>query len=120
MSEQTDSTVVVVELKEEKQSFLTGSLDLKRLLREVSRQSKPAVDALVLLLASKDEKIRLTAAIKLLELQVSVAKEINTDQIQRLIAELKYNPTGKKNLVAVDDDDSDKPLVDFHNIQKIE
>lgn len=118
MSNQEGSTSssVVVELQQEQHSFLTGAVDLKRLMRDVSRQSKPAVEALTKLLESKDEKIRLTAATKLLELHVSVAKEINTDHIQRLIAEIKYNRGGAKALIEVD---NDRPLVDFSTIREV-
>lgn len=117
MSDQTVSTSVVVELKQEPQSFLTQSIDLKRLLKDVSKQSKPAVDALVKLLASQDEKIRLSAAKALLDLQVSVAKEINADQMQRLVAELKLSG-GSKRLVEVEEDN--RPLVDFTTIREVD
>jgi len=118
MSDQAVSTSVMVELQQEVPSFLTQSIDLKRLLRDVSKQARPALDALIGLLASKDEKIRLTAAKTLLELQVSVAKEINTDQMQRLIAEVKLTGASKR-LVPIGEDDN-RPLVDFTTIREID
>lgn len=116
MNEQTGSTSIVVELQPEVQSFLTTGIDLKRLLKDVAKTSKDAVQALVTLLASKDEKIVLTAAKALLELHVNVADKINADQLQRLIAEVKLNPSGTRKLTAVDDD---RPLVDFSTIREV-
>lgn len=115
MNEQSSSTVVELQ----SQSFLTSGLNLKRLLNSVAKESKNAVEALVGLLASKDEKIQLAAAKALLELHVSVAKEINSDQLNRLIAETKLG-NGKR-LVSPndDDDDDDRPLVDFTTVQEI-
>lgn len=117
MSEVADSASVVVELVQDSPSFLKQSIDLKRLLKDVSRQSKPAVDALVGLLSSKDEKVRLAAAKSLLDLQVSVAKEVNQDQIQRLIAEFKLNSANGKSLVPLEEDD--RPMVDFTTIREV-
>jgi len=117
VSDQAVSTPsVVVELKQEVPSFLNGGIDLKRLLKDVARQSKPAVEALVKLLESKDEKVRLTAARTLLELQVTVAKEINSDEVNRLIAEMKLHGASKA-LVPVEDED--RPLVDFTTIREV-
>lgn len=107
---QEDSPRVV-----EVQSFLSSSIDLKRLLRDVSRQSRGAVDALVGLLSSQDEKVRLAAAKTLLELNVNVASAINEDALKRLIAETKLNSSSKK-LV---DSDSDVPLVDFGTVRTV-
>lgn len=117
MSDQAVSTAsVVVELKQEVPSFLHGGIDLKRLLKDVAKQSKPAVEALVKLLESKDEKVRLTAAKTLLELQVTVAKEINADEVNRLIAEMKLQGASKA-LVPVEEED--RPLVDFTTIREV-
>lgn len=119
MSDQSASTSVAieVELQPEVQSFLTTGIDLKRLLRDVARQSKNAVEALVKLLDSKDEKIQLTAAKALLELQVNVADKINSDQLNRLIAEMKLNGAGTKRLVNAEQEN--RPLVDFSTIREI-
>lgn len=99
----------------EVQSFLSSGIDLKRLLRDVARQSRPAVDALVELLASKDAKIKLAAAKALLELNINVATAINDDQLKRLIAETKIG-NGPKRLV---DADSNAPLVNFDVIREV-
>lgn len=116
MSNQSGSASVV-ELQPEVQSFLTTGIDLKRLLRDVSKQAKPAVEALVNLLASKDEKIKLAAAKALLELNVNVASAINDDNLKRLIAEVRLNPSGTRRLVA--SDDKTTPLVDFGTVREV-
>lgn len=127
MSDQTDSTsgansgsgAVQVVLQEE--SFTNGGLDLKKLLRDISKHSKAAIDKIVALMASKDEKVALAAAKTLLEMQTTVAKDMNTDQLQRLIAQVKLKP-GSKTLVPVgqeDDEENDRPVVDFTTIRQV-
>lgn len=101
-------------------SFLTNGIDLKRLLRDVSKQTRAAIDALTGLLSSNDEKIRLGAAKALLDLQVTVAKEISVDQMQRLIAEVKLNAGSRRLLGSGEDEDTSRPLVDFTTIQKVD
>lgn len=123
MSDQTDSTgSVAVVLQEENPSFIVGGLDLKKLLRDLSRHSKDAIDKIVALMASKDEKVALAAAKTLLEMQTQVAKDMNTDQLQRLIAQVKLNLGGGKRLIPVkgeDEEDSGKPVVDFTTIRQV-
>lgn len=104
-----------VVLQPEVQSFLTSGIDLKRLLRDVSKQQKPAVEALASLLTNNDPKIKLAAAKALLELNINVATAINDDNLKRLIAEVKLNPSGTRRLVASDEDTT--PLVDFSTIR---
>lgn len=119
MSDKSGSTASgVVEFVPEQQSFMVTPVDLKSLLRRIDRQSRHAVEALVKLLDSKDEKIRLTAATKLLEFQVSIAKEINTDQLQRMIAEIRNNPGASNKLVP--NDQKNRPLVDFTTIREVD
>lgn len=109
MADPSETQVVEV------QSFLSGGVDLKRLLREVAKQTRPAVEALVQLLGSKDEKVKLMAAKALLELNINVATAISDDQLKRLIAETKIG-NGPKRLV---DANSNIPLVDFTTIREV-
>lgn len=96
------------------------SIGLKSLKLELKRHSSTAVQALVTLLTDKDTdaKIRLQAATSLLELQVKVGDKISQDQIARLIAEVKLNPTGRKQLSS--SEDPGRPSVDFGTVQKIQ
>lgn len=118
MSNQT-ATVMVVQ--PDAPSFLDQSVDLKKLLRAVSRESAKAIDVLVKLLESKDEKTRLTAATRLLEFQVTVADKISADQIQRLIAQIKLNGPGQDKLIPLGGQPKEnRPLVDFATVQKVD
>ncbi len=91
------------------------SHDLSKLLRSLTLESQNAVDVLVTLLKSKDEKIRMAAAGKLLDMQVQVSELKNRDEVQRLLAEVKYGP---KSLVA--DGEGDSPMLDFSRIQDVD
>lgn len=103
------------------QSFLDDGIDkaLKSLKLELKRVSGDAVKALVKFLTDEkaEPKLRLQAATALLDFQVKVADKISADQIARLIAEVKLNPTGSKRLTT--DDDDDMPAVDFGTVQSI-
>lgn len=126
MTEKEGSTVnLVVETQPQLPSFLDDRVDLKRLARDIGRNSSKAVDVLVTLLGSTDEKVRLEAAKKLIEFQVAVAKEISADQMQRLIAEIKLVRQPKQKLIPAgeggdDGEKQNKPVVDFHTIRVIQ
>lgn len=100
-------------------SFLDNPINLKKLLREVSKHTAAAVETLVEIMndPNAEQKTRLGAASKLLEMQADVAKVISQDAIQRLVAEVRLNPTGTKRLKA--EDDSERPLVDFSTVQAV-
>lgn len=112
---------VPVTLAVETPDFMTSVLDLKKLLRDLSKHSKTAIEKLAVLIASQDERIALSAVRTLLEMQTQIAKDINTDQLQRLIAQVKLNG-GVKRLLPVDKEDEeqdDRPTVDFTNIRVV-
>lgn len=72
-------------------SFLNHSLELEDLFKDLGKASKSALKVLLEIMKdSKDEGRRMQAALKVLELQVSVADKVSADQIQRLIAEYKF------------------------------
>jgi hypothetical protein len=126
MSDETSSSnSVVVTLEEENPSFLNGGVDLKKLQKDLARHSKAAIEVLVAELQHKTSaEIRIRAATKLLEFQVQVAKEINADQVQRMIAEIKLNRNPQNKLIPVKDsedgEEKNKPIVDFSNIREVE
>jgi LPS O-antigen subunit length determinant protein (WzzB/FepE family) len=115
----TTSTVMVV--KPDATNFLDESVDLKKLLKALSKVSAKAIEVLVKQLESTDDKARERAAKLLLEMQVTVAEKISADQMQRLIAQVKLTrPTGT--LVPLGGEgggQKQRPLVDFGNIQEI-
>jgi hypothetical protein len=99
-------------------SFLVDGIDLKALHKNLKSFSKEAVETLVTLLKSNNHKIKLQAAQVLLNLQVTVAKEISDDQIQRLVAEIKVANGSQGKIEG--DDEKNTPLVDFTNIRGVD
>lgn len=83
--------------------------DLNATLKKLTKESDGAVETLVALMASEDEKIRLGAASKIIDLQRQIANDINQDELQRLIANVKFG--GPKQL-EVDEDDN-MPAIDY-------
>lgn len=123
-TEKTGSTSLVVVTKEENPSFLTDQLQLKKLSKELTKATKEAIDILIKLLESSDEKVRLQAASKLLEFDIDVKKAISQDQMQRLIAEIKLNKGPSAKLIPLVDPDTEgkqklKPLVDFSSLREV-
>lgn len=116
--EPENSGSVTVALQVKKNTFLDTEIDLKRLSRELSKASKDAVEVLVKMLESKDVRLQMQAAIKLLEFDIDVKKAIAQDQIQRVIAEIKLSGGGSKTLELADGDKK-KPIVDFGTIRSI-
>lgn len=115
------SEVGAVQVVLPEESFLSGGLDLKKLLRDLSKHGRTAIDKLVKLMENDDPKVALAAAKTLLEMQTTVAKDMNTDQLQRLIAQVKLG-RGTKTLVPVgekDDEENDRPVVDFTTIRQV-
>lgn len=117
MSDDTGSVSLVVATDEER-SFLAQSLDLKPIARKLAPASKKAIEVLITLMESKDEKIKLAAATKLLESHVDVEKQISQDQMQRLIAEIKVAQNGGKRLVDAGSG-KPRPVVDFNTIREV-
>ncbi len=116
----SDQTTTVMVVQPDTPSFLSTSVDLKKLLRAVSKESAKAIDVLVKLMGSNDEKIRLTAASKLLEFQVTVADKISQDQMSRLIAQVKLHGPSQGTLVPLPGQKDDKrPLVDFTTVREV-
>lgn len=82
------------------------------MLKSLTAESEGAVEMLVAIMNNKDtdDKTKLAAASKLLDLQRQVAADINQDELQRLIANVKF---GGPRQLEVDDD---TPDVDFTQV----
>lgn len=115
--EDSGSTTVALQVK--RVSFLDDSVKLKVLSRELSKSSKDAIDVLVEMLGSPDMRLRFQAATKLLEFDIDVKKAISSDQIQRVIAEIKLNGAGGSKSLELEDNKPKRPLVDFGTIRQI-
>jgi hypothetical protein len=124
MTTQENGSVTATVVTTREESFLTDKLKLDKLLRSLATASKKAVEALETALNSQDEKVRVAAADKLLAFYVSTAKEVNNDQIQRLIAELKLNGGRGKRLIPLEhggegQSGRPRPVVDFETIRDV-
>lgn len=85
---------------------------LKDVLKKLNKESEGAVEMIVAVMnsAEADDKTKLAAASKLLDLQRQVAQDINQDELQRLIANVKFG--GPRQLEM----DDDTPDVDFTQV----
>jgi HEAT repeat protein len=119
-NENTGSVTATVVLTEQNPSFLEEKVQLQKLSKELSKASKEAIEILLSLLTSKDERIRMQAAIKLLEFEIDVKKAISQDQMQRLIAEIKLNRDPQTTKIPLEADGKKRPIVDFSTIRQID
>ena len=106
-------------------SFIRKRHELDKLFKALQELSPKAIELLEGILEDVELpiKIRFEAAQTLLNKQIDTAKQINADEMQRLIAEYKFNRDGGRlkgigNGSTVDDDD-DTPLLDFDNVRQI-
>ena len=110
---------ITVALQVKKLTFLEEEVQLKKLSRELSKSSKDAIDVLVLMLQNKDDRIKMQAAIKLLEFDIDVKKAISSDQIQRVIAEIRLNGSSGSKTLELESEKAKRPIVDFSRIREI-
>lgn len=96
------------------QSLFKKTHELAKMLRSIKKVSDKAIKVLEMGLESEDEKIRMQAAQQLLKFYVDTAKEVNQDQINRLILEIKS--TGLIGNGSTANDDDTTPKLDFDSI----
>lgn len=99
-------------------SFTQDEIKLKKLLKALDKASVEAVEVLLKCMHSQDEKIRLTAATKLLDFHIDVTEKINADKIQRMVAEIKLVKSTNGSLVPIDE--SKRPVVDFTTVRTLD
>lgn len=87
--------------------------ELTKLLKSLEKESQEAVETLIALMKSTEvsDKIKLEAACKLLDMQKEVAESINTDELQRTIANFKFG--GPRQL----EEEDDVPEISFDIVQ---
>lgn len=111
----------IVAVKETNPSFIRRKGELSQLLKSLTRVSEDAVSVLIDAMtdSSVDKKTKISCAEKLLDFQISVAKEVNSDNMQRLIAEIKLNkqPMGSS-LEAIEAEKNSRPVIDFTTIRE--
>jgi hypothetical protein len=104
----------VVETKQ--QAIFKKDHELKKILGQLKKVSKKAIETLEAGLTSDDERVRMIAAEKLLKFYVDTANEINADELKRLLLEVKASGLIGAGSTASQDDDS--PALDFDNISE--
>ena len=115
-----NSMTITAVVQEKNPTFLDDEVQLKKLAKQLATASKEAIDVLLELLKSKDERVRMQAAMKLIEFDIDVKKAISQDQIQRLIAEIKLNRGGGlQQLQAGEEQSKKRPIVDFSTIRSV-
>jgi hypothetical protein len=90
--------------------------DLKGILKKLGTESLEAIEVLVTLLKSTDDRIKLSAATKLIDAHVQVSNIVNDDAFKRVLAEAKYPTPGE--LTTEEEDDT--PQINFEEIQDCE
>lgn len=123
MNNSNGSVSVNVVTQEANPSFLAttgGWHELKKLIKEANKASIKALDALIQIMENtEDDKLKAQCAKDIIQMTVALNKEVNTDQMQRLIAEIRLNRGPQGKLVQLEDGE-DKPLppkVDFNTIK---
>jgi hypothetical protein len=90
--------------------------ELSAILKKLTAESEGAVEKLVfLMMKSGDEKLQLLAASKILDMQREIARDINNDQLQRIIGNVKFG--GPRQLSTEEEDDM--PQIDFSQVQDV-
>ena len=112
---------MIVVTKEEEQSFLKNQIQLQKLARGLKKASVSALEVLQNIMEStKDEKVKMACAEKILAFHISVEDKIAVDSMQRMIAEIKLGGGMKSKLVALEDENKPtRPRVDFHTVQEV-
>lgn len=101
-------------------SFVRKKHDLDKLSKKLAKEVEAAVDALINILeTTKDEKVRLAAAKSLIEYNIDVSDKINKDEMQRLIAEVRLNPTGAAGRLEADSSGISRAVINFNEIQDV-
>lgn len=105
-----------VVLTRHRHTFIKRKHSLDALHKDLDHASKEAVEVLLdIMQTTQDEKLKASCAEKLLKFKIDVATEIGTDQMQRLIAEIKFGGGQKQRNLTTDDDD--RPILDFDTVQ---
>jgi hypothetical protein len=88
--------------------------ELAKLVRDLKKVSKKALDVLEQGLSSQDERVRMLAAEKLLKFYMDSAEAQRADEIKAMLLDIKVNGLIGGGSTAEEDDDT--PALDFDNI----
>lgn len=87
--------------------------ELEKLLKDLKRLNGQALEVLKEGMSCEDLKVRVQCADKILSYTTSISKEIDTQQLNRLIASIRFD-AANNNLTAVED--SSGPVLAFDEI----
>lgn len=96
-------------------SMFKKTHELAKLVRDLKKISKKAVDVLEAGLSSNDERVRMMAAEKLLKFYMDSANEVRQDEIKAMLLDIKMNGLIGNGSTAEDDS---TPALDFDNISE--
>jgi hypothetical protein len=88
--------------------------ELTDLLKKLKKLSKKTIEVLEQGLESKDERIKQQAANKIMDYLISMSKEVNQDQLARLVLEVKTSGLIGAGSTATQDDNT--PELNFDEI----
>lgn len=89
--------------------------ELAKLVKQLNKISKKAVEVLEQGLTSQDERVRMIAAEKLLKFYMDSAEAQRADEIKAMLLDIKVNGLIGNGSTA---DDDDSPALDFDNISE--
>lgn len=87
--------------------------ELAKLVKQLNKISKKAVEVLEQGLTSEDERVRMIAAEKLLKFYMDSAEAQRADEVKAMLLDIKVNGLIGNGSTA---DDDDSPALDFDNI----
>jgi hypothetical protein len=105
------------EFEPESITFIRKTGELNKLLKRVDRISPEAIALLEKTMndESKDLKLRIACANDLISYNIDIAKIVNNDALQRMIAQIKIAPGGgSKNL-----ENKSVPKIDFDTVVEL-
>lgn len=102
-------------------SFLKEKHELTTLLKSLDKASTKAIKLLTDTMdnAKTDEKTRLECANKIISFYMAASKQINDEDMARLIAQVRLGKPQGKSVGLTDGDKPPQPALDFTNIKKV-
>jgi hypothetical protein len=121
-TETTGPVSVTVVQQAQPQSFLTEKINLTKLQSKLNKAAEKALDTLISIMEeTEDEALKARCARDIIGMGIDVTKEINQDQFQRLLAEIKFSrPTTKTLAVETEESKVNRPTVDFTTIRTLD
>lgn len=110
--------IVIKTLEEPAPSFIKKKHELQGLIKLLEKGSKEAVEMLIATMQDDeaDKRLRLSCAEKIINYHVSIQENINNDNMQRQVAQIKLGGGFEKNLKTAETEKPKLPVLDFTTI----